>query len=45
MVYLRPSVASMQAEGGEDVLLNELAGSGVVCDPLTQLVVTCEVCR
>ena len=35
----------LQAPGGEDILLDELAGRGLVCDPLTQLVVTCEVCR
>jgi hypothetical protein len=34
-----------QAEGGEGMLLDELRASGVRCDPLTQLVVTCEVCR
>ena len=34
-----------QAEGGEGMLLDELRASGVCCDPLTQLVVTCEVCR
>jgi len=34
-----------QAEGGEGMLLDELRASGVHCDPLTQLVVTCEVCR
>ena len=27
------------------MLLDELRDSGVHCDPLTQLVVTCEVCR
>ena len=35
----------LQAAGGEDVLLNSLAESGLQCDPFTQLVVTCEVCR
>ncbi len=34
-----------QASGGEDILLNEFDGLGLHCDPLTQLVVTCEVCR
>ena len=34
-----------QAEGGEGMLLDELQASGMHCDPLTQLVVTCEVCR
>ncbi|KAK9831834.1 hypothetical protein WJX81_000048 [Elliptochloris bilobata] len=34
-----------RAEGGEGMLLDELRESGVHCDPLTQLVVTCEVCR
>lgn len=31
--------------GGEDILLDELARGGVTCDPLTQLVITCEMCR
>lgn len=35
----------VQAKGGEDVLLQQLAELGLQCDPLTQLVVTCEVCR
>ena len=35
----------LQAAGGEDVLLDSLAESGLQCDPYTQLVVTCEVCR
>jgi hypothetical protein len=34
-----------QAQGGEDILLDQLAEMGLHCDPLTQLVVTCEVCR
>ena len=32
-------------QGGEDILLKEFDGMGLHCDPLTQLVVTCEVCR
>eukprot|EP00873_Tetraselmis_striata_P023008 jgi/Tetstr1/443272/TSEL_031306.t1 len=39
-----PGVAS-KAEGGEDKLLDEFEGLGLHCDPNTQLVVTCEVCR
>jgi len=35
----------MQAAGGEDLLLDEFEGLGLHCDPQTQLVVTCEVCR
>ena len=34
-----------QAQGGEGILLEELEELGLHCDPLTQLVVTCEVCR
>ena len=34
-----------QAAGGEDILLDEFEGLGLHCDPHTQLVVTCEVCR
>jgi len=30
--------------GGEGALLDELELGGLVCDPLTQLVVLCEVC-
>ena len=26
-------------------MLDELSNLGIVCDPMTQLVVTCEVCR
>lgn len=33
------------AQGGEDVLLDEFDSLGLKCDPHTQLVVTCEVCR
>ena len=33
------------AQGGEDVLLDEFDNLGLKCDPNTQLVVTCEVCR
>ncbi|KAL3140047.1 hypothetical protein ABBQ38_004327 [Trebouxia sp. C0009 RCD-2024] len=39
-----PGVAA-QSKGGEDVLLDEYEGLGLHCDPFTQLVVTCEVCR
>jgi len=31
--------------GGEGVILEEMERGGVSCDPLTQLVVLCEVCR
>ncbi|KAL4442949.1 hypothetical protein ABPG77_008440 [Micractinium sp. CCAP 211/92] len=31
--------------GGEDILLDEFENLGLHCDPATQLVVTCEVCR
>ncbi|KAK9853604.1 hypothetical protein WJX84_007036 [Apatococcus fuscideae] len=34
-----------RAEGGEGVLLDDFANMGIHCDPATQLVVTCEVCR
>lgn len=34
-----------QALGGEDILLDEFESLGLHCDPATQLVVTCEVCR
>lgn len=34
-----------QALGGEDILLDEFESIGLSCDPATQLVVTCEVCR
>lgn len=40
-----PTCVPLQAMGGEDVLLNELDALGLVCDPGSQLVVTCEVCR
>ena len=33
------------ALGGEDILLDEFEALGLRCDPATQLVVTCEVCR
>jgi HSP20 family molecular chaperone IbpA len=33
------------AQGGEDILLDEFDSLGLSCDPHTQLVVTCEVCR
>ncbi|DBA99584.1 hypothetical protein WJX82_005130 [Trebouxia sp. C0006] len=41
--YVRSN--SSQAAGGEDLLLDEFEGLGLHCDPQTQLVVTCEVCR
>ena len=34
-----------QAQGGEDMLLDEFEGLGLHCEPRTQLVVLCEVCR
>lgn len=34
-----------RAPGGEDALFAELSRRGVHCDPKTQLVITCEVCR
>ena len=34
-----------RAEGGEGILLDEFERMGISCDPLTQLVITCEVCR
>ena len=39
------AVGCMQAEGGEDMLLDEFEGLGLHCEPRTQLVVLCEVCR
>ena len=33
-----------QAQGGEDMLLDEFEGLGLHCEPRTQLVVLCEVC-
>lgn len=39
------SVPKGMAQGGEDVLLDEFDSLGLRCDPHTQLVVTCEVCR
>ena len=33
-----------QMHGGEGALLDELELGGMVCDPMTQLVVLCEVC-
>lgn len=44
---LRPDtrVPTPQGLGGEDLLLDEFAGLGLHCNPATQLVVTCEVCR
>ena len=41
--YVR--AASAAPRGGEDVLLDEFEALGLRCDPATQLVVTCEVCR
>ena len=35
----------IQTEGGEDALLDRFEGLVLHCDPDTQLVVTCEVCR
>ncbi|KAA6419415.1 MAG: hypothetical protein FRX49_10673, partial [Trebouxia sp. A1-2] len=40
-----PDRGGTAAAGGEDVLLDEFDGLGLHCDPQTQLVVTCEVCR
>ncbi len=34
----------MQAQGGEDMLLDEFEGLGLHCEARTQLVVLCEVC-
>jgi hypothetical protein len=34
-----------QAPGGENLLLDEFENLGLHCNPQTQLVVTCEVCR
>lgn len=42
--YVRPKMPG-QPLGGEDVLLDEFETLGLHCDPATQLVVTCEVCR
>jgi len=39
------AVPQGSAQGGEDVLLDEFDSLGLTCDPHTQLVVTCEVCR
>lgn len=41
--YVRPSTTNPL--GGEDILLNEFNTLGLYCNPATQLVVTCEVCR
>lgn len=41
----RSTRSGSQPIGGEDILLRELDNLGLKCDPLTQLVVTCEVCR
>ena len=40
--YVRQTSVAL---GGEDVLLDEFENLGLHCDPATQLVVTCEVCR
>jgi len=37
--------SSTSAQGGEDILLDEFENIGLTCNPHTQLVVTCEVCR
>jgi HSP20 family molecular chaperone IbpA len=42
--YVRSQPAGVPL-GGEDILLDEFEGLGLKCDPSTQLVVTCEVCR
>eukprot|EP00210_Caulerpa_lentillifera_P003176 g3035.t1 len=34
-----------RSDGGEEILLRTYEDRGFKCDPLTQLVVTCEVCR
>lgn len=41
--YVRSTTGA--ALGGEDILLDEFESLGMHCDPATQLVVTCEVCR
>lgn len=38
-----PCKFTAQALGGEDILLDEFENLGLCCNPLTQLVVTCEV--
>lgn len=38
-------ISCVQSKGGEDMLLDEFEGLGLHCNPQTQLVVTCEVCR
>ncbi len=35
----------VQAQGGEDMLLDEFEGLGLHCEARTQLVVLCEVCQ
>lgn len=40
-----PLCPCTQALGGEDILLDEFENLGLRCNPATQLVVTCEVCR
>lgn len=42
--YVRTAPAA-QALGGEDLLLDEFEALGLFCQPASQLVVTCEVCR
>lgn len=39
------AVPGGMGQGGEDILLDEFDSLGLKCDPNTQLVVTCEVCR
>lgn len=41
--YVKSSTSA--AQGGEDILLDEFENLGLSCNPATQLVVTCEVCR
>eukprot|EP00887_Chlorella_sp_A99_P002814 scaffold6.g2814.t1 len=44
--YVRTGAAGAGAGlGGEDMLLDEFENLGLHCNPATQLVVTCEVCR
>ena len=38
------AVLALQAQGGEEEMFKEMSSSGIVCDPLTQLIVLCEVC-
>lgn len=43
--YVRTAGSAAGGQGGEDILLDEFDNLGLHCDPATQLVVTCEVCR